>query len=307
MNTRLTIGVRNSASGRCRTLFEDELELCHPVPSNNGQTLRAFCPFHGSDHQRSLKVNRETGAFKCFACGEWGYLAEFQRHWRANRVPNQKRAPVIKCHPPPRKDLEQVLKDYQAELPGSGGEQYLRFRGIPLKLARQHGLGFAAAGKWIHRGRDWTEGRLVAPHTDPDGNLLNLYGRAVGLKDSVPKEFRHDHLPGDKGYFNAAALRQPQNVYITEGPFDALSLIAAGAESAVAVFGVSGWRWDWFRHVSSVVFALDADSVGQNSWRQIARQLRLTGKSVAVLSPDAYGGLKDPNEAWVAGSLNLGA
>jgi DNA primase len=305
MNTRLIIGVRNSASGRYQTLSEDELELCHPVSSNGGQTLRALCPFHGSDHQRSLKVNRETGAFKCFACGEWGYLAESQRRWRANRVLHQNRAPVIKNHPPPRKDLAQVLKDYQAELPGSGGEQYLRLRGIPLNLAQQHGLGFAAAGKWIHRERDWTEGRLVAPHTDPDGNLLNLYGRAVGLKDSVPKEMRHDHLPGGKGYFNAAALHQFQSVYITEGPFDALSLIAAGAESALAVFGVGGWRWDWFRRLPSVVFALDSDSIGQSGWQQIARQLRLTGKSVAVLSPVAYGGFKDPNEAWLAGSLKL--
>jgi len=48
---------------------------------------------------------------------------------------------------------------------------------------------------------------VVFPHTTPDGRLVNLYGRAVGTAEQVPKAKRHDHLPGVKGYFNAAALQ----------------------------------------------------------------------------------------------------
>ena len=82
-----------------------------------------------------------------------------------------------------------------------------RQRGIPLALAQQLGVGYAAPGTWPHATRDWRGGRVVFPHTMPDGRLVNLYGRAVGTAAQVPKAKRHDHLPGTKGYFNAAALQ----------------------------------------------------------------------------------------------------
>jgi Toprim domain-containing protein len=52
-------------------------ELCDPV--NMGEYIRAYCHIHGSDHQRSLSINKATGWGHCFnaACnatvlvGEW--------------------------------------------------------------------------------------------------------------------------------------------------------------------------------------------------------------------------------------------
>jgi hypothetical protein len=75
----------------------------------------------------------------------------------------------------------------------------------------------------------------------------------------------------------------------------------------VALFGVQGWRWDWVRGVSDLVFALDADTAGQQQWRQFARQAVLRGKRVAVLPAAAYGGCKDVSEAWATGVLAVGA
>jgi hypothetical protein len=34
----------------------------------------------------------------------------------------------------------------------------------------------------------------------------------------------------------------------------------------VAIFGVQGWRWDWVREVRKLVFALDANTAGQQQW-----------------------------------------
>jgi hypothetical protein len=93
---------------------------------------------------------------------------------------------------------------------------------------------------------------------------------------------------------------------VCEGAFDALALLAAGVSRVVAIFGVQGWRWAWARDVRALVFALDADAAGQQ-WRQLARLAGLRGKQVAVLPPEAYGGYKDVNEAWVAGTLALSA
>ena len=185
---------------------------------------------------------------------------------------------------------------------------YLQQRGIPLALAQQYGVGYAAPGTWPHAARDWRGGRVVFPHTTPDGRLVNLYGRAVGTAEQVPKAKRHDHLPGAKGYFNATALPAgPGPLWVCEGAFDASALLAAGVPRVAAIFGVQGWRWDWMREVRELVVALDADSAGQQQWHQLARQAALRGKHVAVLPAAAYGGHKDVNEAWVAGTLAVEA
>jgi len=90
-------------------------------------------------------------------------------------------------------------------------------------------------------------------------------------------------------------------------PFGALALLAAGVPRVVALFGVQGWRWAWAKEVRALVFALDADTAGQQQWRQLARQAALRGKRVAVLPAAASGGHKDASEAWLAGALTTGA
>jgi DNA primase len=324
--------INNDTTRENLTLSEAELAACRPIAGEGGHGLRALCPFHGSDHQRSLRVTPATGRFVCFACGAWGYLEEARERWREEqqrqtvlqrpltrqqRVPSQGQPPRARRPAPrppaPREptrapaELAQQLAAFQTALLGSRGEAYLCQRGIPLALAQQLGVGYAAPGTWPHPARDWKWGRLVVPHTTPDGCLMNLYGRAVGPAAQVPKAKRHDHLPGEKGYFNATTLQAGDGpLFVCEGAFDALSLLAAGILRVVAIFGVHGWRWAWARQVRELVFALDADTAGQQQWRVLAREAALRGKRVAVLPPAAYGGHKDVNEAWRAGALILG-
>ena len=323
------------------TLSKADLAACRPIVGEGGHVLRALCPFHGSDRQRSLRVQVHSGRFVCFACGAWGYLEEARTQWReeqqrqeAFRRPPARRQrlthhrqsppllsrqpaaaarprsadpPAPRASAPARPDLGQLLSAFQVALPGSRGASYLQQRGIPLTLAQQHGVGYAAPGTWPHAARDWRGGRVVFPHTTPDGHVVNLYGRAVGPAEEVPKAKRHDHLPGTKGYFNATALQAGAGpLWVCEGAFDALALLAAGVPRVVAIFGVQGWRWDWARKVRELVFALDADVAGQQQWRQLARQAALRGKRVAVLSAAAYGGCKDVSDAWATGVLAVG-
>ena len=324
------------------TLSEADLAACRPIVGEGGHVLRALCPFHGSDRQRSLRVQVHSGRFVCFACGAWGYMDTARTQWREEqqrqaalrrppahrqRLTHRRQSPPPRSRPPAaatrprtadppapcasapaRPDLAQQLAAFQAALPGSRGAAYLQQRGIPLALAQQHGVGYAAPGTWPHAARDWCGGRVVFPHTTPDGQVVNLYGRAVGTAEHVPKAARHDHLPGAKGYFNAAALQGDAGpLWVCEGAFDALALLAAGVPQVVALFGVQGWRWDWVREVRELVFALDADAAGQQQWHQLARQAALRGKRVAVLPTAAYGGCKDVSDAWVAGVLAVGA
>src|SRR5262245_44084820 len=171
------------------TLSESDLTACRPIVGEGGHVLRALCPFHGSDRQRSLRVQVHSGRFVCFACGAWGYMETARVQWREEqqrqmafgrsparrqRMPRRRQPSPPRSRPavaaarersahapaPPepvlaRPDLAQQLAASQAALPGSRGEVYLQQRGIPLALAQQLGVGYAAPGTWPHAARDW--------------------------------------------------------------------------------------------------------------------------------------------------------
>jgi hypothetical protein len=282
----------------------------------SGKYLRFYCPIHGSDHQRSLSVNSETGYFKCFACGAWGYVEDFLKNDSIkahrpleNRVGVKytvdKKNPILERFRGYRSyrnnyDLESLLKTFQRALPGSLGEKYLQRRGIPLEVAQKFGVGYAPPGTWPNR--DWKYGRVVFPHTDADGKVINLYGRAVEITE-VPKDLKHDHLWGAKGVFNSKEL-YTDVVFICEGVFDALSLIVAGY-NAVAIFGVSGLNWEWVKS-KKIIFAFDKDKAGEK-WKDFAWEAILLGKEVYYLSEETYAGYKDLNEVWIAtGKIDIG-
>ena len=314
---------------RGETLTEAMLAQGRPVRGEGGRSLRAYCPFHGGDRQRSLRVELESGRFQCFSCGVWGYTETAREQYTSSlkskpqprlgagvRATSPPRLPRRRIAGPSRVDgaILSLLAEYQSALPGSMGQEYLEERGIPLEFAQRFGIGYAEAGTWAHRGernqpvRDYEFGRLVFPHMAPVGDgveIVNLYGRALGERAS--KALRHDHLSGTKGYFNWGVMKEGSPVYVCEGPFDALSLmLVEPGLAAVAIFGVSGWRYEWMGQARSFVFALDADQAGQRAWKELARELRLRGRQVQYLGGDAYGGAKDANEAFVSGVLKIG-
>ena len=109
--------------------------------------------------------------------------------------------------------------------------------------------------------------------------------------------------PRHAPYVHPAALQVGAgSLWVCEGTCDVLAVLAAGVARVVVIVGVQGWRWDWIREVRELVFALDADTAGQQ-WRILVRQAALREKRVAVLPPEASGGHNDVNEAWVARAL----
>lgn len=281
-----------------------------------GGRLRFFCPVHGGDNQRSLSADPEKGLYHCHSCGAKGQFTEFREsaleEWKAmhkgtNAAPGPRPyTPTPKDPAPaPRPDLAETLAKYQANLtPESWGAKYLEQRGFTLDLARRFGLGFAPKGDWVGRAAPW--GRVVFPHQDPDGQVVNLYGRAVEGKKAVDKGDRHDHLTGPKGAFNAPALKA-ETVFLTEGPFDCLALLASGVEDAAAIYGLTGFRWEWVL-ARTVVFCLDQDGPGAAGLKALAEDAVKLGKRAFFLDPETYRGQKDLAEAYLAGGpLDLAA
>jgi DNA primase len=310
--------INRRMEGRWPEVFEPRLEKV----KRRGDEWQACCPFH-NDRNPSFSVNVKSGLWKCHAgCGGGNGFQFLQRADNlsfldavrmvaamvgmdepAGRKERRRTVPVVTPPPPKpepvaKPELAERLQEYQAVLAGSPGEEYLKGRGISLALAQSLGVGYAAPGRWLGRGRC---GRVVFPHTNPAGEVVNLYGRAVG---EVLDNLKHDHLKGQKGMFNAAALLS-EKCYITEGAFDAISFIAAGYPNAAAVFGVDGMRWEWLR-ARQVVLCLDADKTGQESWQKLALGGYTRGHEVSFADANTYGGFKDASEAWAKhGRLDL--
>jgi len=137
---------------------------------------------------------------------------------------------------------------------------------------------------------------------------VNIYGRAVGADDRVPKALRHDHLRGPKGLLlPPGGLAGPGPLLLVEGAVDALAAAAAGWGQTVGCFGLSGWDWPAARSagVREVVLALDQDQPGQEAAQDLARSGALHGMTVGLLDPSAWGGQKDLAAARLAGVLDL--
>ena len=137
-------------SERGETLTDSMLDglPAHLRPIREGKYLRAGCPFHGSDKQRSLSLDTETGRFQCFSCGIWGYTEAAREAWKAQHggraIPPVKpwarssgtvrmRADAAEPEPLPDEMLQE-LKQWQAALPEAA--EYLEGRRIPLELVR---------------------------------------------------------------------------------------------------------------------------------------------------------------------------
>lgn len=198
--------------------------------------------------------------------------------------------------PPARPEVHAFLcRSQDLLLASNHARQYIESRGIPLAVARAAGLGYAPRGTWLH-GRGAGQPRIVAPLTTPDGVLLTLYGRATVPCD---KQVRHDLLPGPKGIFHTPSLRD-DGCILVEGPFDALTCLAAGRPAA-AINGLSVRDTWWAQMPSShFILAADADAAGQRRSAILVDTAGRAGKRIHRLHPVHLSPYKDLNEFWVA-------
>lgn len=286
------------------TLTESMLAAlpAHLRPVRSGKHTRCGCPFHGSDKGRSLSITNETGRFQCFVCGVWGYTEQSRREWKGRQqIPTKpwERPSGLTARAKPLAEEPEALGEADLDFLVAAqqrlgeAEGYAKTRQIPLDVLQRMGAGVGvmptAPGL-----------RLILPHTDPEGRAVSLYGRRIdGGEDR-----RHHHLARPKGVMNGLALLSGE-VWLTEGPFDALALIAAGIPNAVAVFGVGGIRWNWLRGCRRLVLAFDADETGRRAIHEQAQQALMRGVAVEYLTPAELGGAKDVAEAWAKRTLRL--
>jgi DNA primase len=200
-----------------------------------GAWLRTYCPLHGSDHQRSLSINAESGWGQCFACGRRVFVRDFDpqlaqilSHRVLRGAPEQRSPalpnwgqrhpdPALPVHFPARIDqrrpawqreeqhvLYQLLTCNALSLhrrAAEGARAYLSSRRIPLRLAQASGIGYLEPGASRHYGRllrRW-EDRLIFPLHTHGSPLVGFAGRLLWHWQDCVNEDEHKQLLEQRG------------------------------------------------------------------------------------------------------------
>ena len=151
-------------------------------PRTNGDYVRAYCHIHGSDHQRSLSINRANGWGHCFnaSCNAMVLVAEWNPNVAARMLHSSTMGsayklpssftfaterlplalqPVLLHAPQPIPQWQRVEQTTLLSLEGQlhtaltssrRAHAYLNERGVPLEVAAQTGVGYLAADMVSH-------------------------------------------------------------------------------------------------------------------------------------------------------------
>lgn len=213
---------------------------------------------------------------------------------------------------------------------GKNAREYLEGRGVNGKIAEKFGIGYAPqswnsltdfltgkgftrkeledAGLVIVSGRgsihDRFRGRLVFPIQDTRGNIVAFSGRLLQPDEKAAKYIntpetilyhKRETLYGI--YHTKDAIKKDETVILVEGEFDVIMPYQHGIENIVAVKGSAVTREQLQlikRYGHRIVFALDADSSGEDAIKRGSREAEDMDFEIEVMVLDFA---HDPDEA----------
>lgn len=283
------------------------------------------CPACGSGYgpngTGAVRYYKGSRRWYCHRCGTLGDIftlyemkhgVDFNTALRAlaeqlgTSVEPHSTKPARKCPPAPSpvqsgsapKNLSDYFAACRARLYDPAAIAYLAERGISPETAAAYGLGFDP--KADPAGSHRYCARIIIPT-----NRFHYVARAIDPR--IQSTYR---MMNNKGatpdLFNRQALYAPgdEPVFITEGAFDALSIIEAGG-SAIALNSVANGRLLLAalrerptNHL--LLLCLDSDRSGREACDNLAKQLHAGGVVFRDVCADVCGEAQDPNESLQA-------
>ena len=281
---------------------------CQDVRFTNKDFL-IVCPFH-ADSSPSCHVDRHSGMYHCFSCsagGHWNKLAEeigaevlnvkgeslslgdlrdsMSRSLKKAGVVAPRRSKKKGSNPRPMVSDWPINDDWRSV---SGDILYK--------------IGCVKVTDLVH-----SVIRIGLPIRDLENRLLGYTCRAVNPVDVNPKytplsasknEWRKTELPVRESMFllDVAMKQGWDQIVLTEGPYDALHLMAHGIP-AIAILGTSSWTPEKVAMITglgvSVAVMMDNDNSGRKAQREIIRSLKGKVKVAGVNLPKS---VKDPGD-----------
>lgn len=285
-----------------------------------------LCPLH-RDKRPSFYVNARKNLFYCHGCGRGGDLIRFVElfqhlSFRQSLAHLEQELAAVARSRSVSELLAHAAAFYQLQLHRHPeAAHYLRRRGLQdSTLLEELGIGYAPGGNLRRhlsrlgysldqllelglinpQGRDAFCRRVIFPCRQPDGQIVNLYGRSIGAA------FPHRLLPRSKGsLFAWDSVRHFSTVILVEGLFDLAVLWQAGFRNTTCAIGA---------HLSSahlaqlsetlgrrvyIAFDQDDNQAGQTAAHQLALQLKGLGLPAHIVHlPQGL----DPNNYFVSGA-----
>lgn len=193
---------------------------------------------------------------------------------------------------------------------GKPGREYLQGRGISPETAAAHGIGFdpaadpaSAPGAMGAERKAHPCPRIIIPTSK-----AHYIGRSTDPE--TPAQFAKLNPNREKGagapaIFNNRALdaQDAQEIFVTEGAIDALSIMEAGAQ-AIALNSTANAaalikQLETRKTAATLILCLDNDNAGRRATETLQEGLKRL--KISFITADICGDCKDPNEALTAG------
>lgn len=284
------------------------------------------CPFCGSGRGQhrtgALRYYEDSKFFYCHACGAHGDVIELYQKVKgcdfktalhdlseqlgtAVELPDTKStrgrslaSSQVRSAPTQSKDLSEYFAACRERLRTPAAIAYLTGRGISLETAERCGLGYDPRA-------DPAGSHRCCPRIIIPTNCFHCVARSID-PDAQPGCRTMNNKGATPDLFNRQALYAPgdEPVFVTEGAFDALSIVEAGG-SAVALNSVANGRLllAALRERPTnhpLLLCLDNDSAGWEACANLAKQLHAGGVVFRDVCTDICGASKDPNDALQA-------
>ena len=235
----------------------------------------------------AAEKNMTAGQFIEWGYQEYGILPTGSITKAGKKADLGKPAPVIPDSPPaPKEDYSAYIDACHARI----GELDLKqLRGLCSTIKRFK-IGYDPA--WHSHGNRGTWKALIIPKGKYAFTVRNM-------DPDADKNSRYDKTLGTHPIFNQEAFDGDAPVFITEGAFDALSIMEVGGE-AVALEGLATGKLlqllEQKKPAKPVILALDNDQRGQETEAELIADLSQRG--IPFLQADLTGDHKDANEAF---------
>lgn len=192
---------------------------------------------------------------------------------------------------------------------GKPGREYLQRRGISTETAAAYFIGFDPAAD--PAGAPGEMGEAWKPHPCPRIIIPTSAAHYIGrsIDPNTPAAFAKMNPARNKGagpaaLFNGNALdaQDAQEIFVTEGAIDALSVIEAGAPAiglnSAANAAALIDRLEARGTAATLILCLDNDERGRKATATLIDGLQRL--KISYAAADICGGRKDPNEALTA-------
>jgi 5S rRNA maturation endonuclease (ribonuclease M5)/DNA-binding transcriptional ArsR family regulator len=298
--------------------------------SANGAEIGAHCPFCDDGKPGHFSINAETELGHCFKCG-WGGAFRSLASQLGKPVPVGPAGPdgpeAAAAREPPKvlsTEAQAALNDTAAYFHKRLGETdaaYLRQRMLSDEVVEKFQLGSADSGLVDYllrekghgqdacleagvlnengetgRLRPYCMGAITIPVLAPCGEVETIVYRLADayVKSGGPRYVALRGRP--RGLFNRAAAEGAEEVWLTEGAMDAMTLAGIGF-AAVALPSASTVKAEFsatFAGKKRVLVVTDNDEAGEKAREHLHRKL----PGVPFIDVRLPEGVKDVNE-WV--------